>query len=73
MALLGDAAHLATPMFAQGTSQAIEDALELGRWVVISKFYSILLFCAKGAGQTIEETLELGRCVLVCCLIHVFC
>ena len=31
--LLGDAAHLGTPFLAQGTSQAIEDALELGRWV----------------------------------------
>lgn len=30
--LLGDAAHLATPFLAQGTSQAFEDGLELGRW-----------------------------------------
>ena len=29
--LLGDAAHLSTPFLGQGTSQAFEDALELGR------------------------------------------
>jgi salicylate hydroxylase len=29
--LLGDAAHMATPMLAQGTSQAFEDAVALGR------------------------------------------
>lgn len=29
--LAGDAAHLATPALGQGTSQAIEDALALGR------------------------------------------
>lgn len=28
--LLGDAAHLSTPMLSQGTSQAFEDALALG-------------------------------------------
>jgi hypothetical protein len=33
IALVGDAAHLATPFLGQGTSQAIEDALELGRAV----------------------------------------
>ncbi|PRW39250.1 FAD NAD(P)-binding domain-containing [Chlorella sorokiniana] len=33
VALLGDAAHLATQFLAQGTSQAFEDALELGRAV----------------------------------------
>lgn len=31
VALLGDAAHLGTPFLGQGCSQAIEDALELGR------------------------------------------
>lgn len=31
VALVGDAAHLATPMLSQGCSQALEDALELGR------------------------------------------
>ncbi|GAB4822622.1 hypothetical protein N2152v2_009668 [Parachlorella kessleri] len=31
VSLLGDAAHLGTPFLAQGTSQALEDALELGR------------------------------------------
>jgi 2-polyprenyl-6-methoxyphenol hydroxylase-like FAD-dependent oxidoreductase len=31
VALTGDAAHLMTPMLAQGCSQALEDALELGR------------------------------------------
>ena len=30
-ALLGDAAHLSTPMLGQGTSAAFEDALALGR------------------------------------------
>ncbi|GAB4822604.1 hypothetical protein N2152v2_009650 [Parachlorella kessleri] len=34
VALLGDAAHLGTPFLGQGTSQAIEDALELGRAVL---------------------------------------
>ncbi len=34
--LLGDAAHLATPMLAQGTSQALEDAVELGRWGAVN-------------------------------------
>lgn len=29
--MVGDAAHLATPMLSQGCSQALEDALELGR------------------------------------------
>ncbi|KAL4447957.1 hypothetical protein ABPG75_005176 [Micractinium tetrahymenae] len=33
VALTGDAAHLGTPFLAQGCSQAIEDALELGRAV----------------------------------------
>lgn len=33
VALVGDAAHLATPFLGQGASQAIEDALELGRAV----------------------------------------
>lgn len=33
VALLGDAAHLSTQLLAQGTSQAFEDALELGRAV----------------------------------------
>ncbi|KAL4425131.1 hypothetical protein ABPG77_008236 [Micractinium sp. CCAP 211/92] len=33
VALTGDAAHLATPFLGQGCSQAIEDALELGRAV----------------------------------------
>jgi 2-polyprenyl-6-methoxyphenol hydroxylase-like FAD-dependent oxidoreductase len=32
-ALLGDAAHLSTPMLGQGTSAAFEDALALGRAV----------------------------------------
>ncbi|KAL4443809.1 hypothetical protein ABPG75_011546 [Micractinium tetrahymenae] len=31
VALVGDAAHLGTPMLSQGCSQALEDALELGR------------------------------------------
>jgi 2-polyprenyl-6-methoxyphenol hydroxylase-like FAD-dependent oxidoreductase len=31
ISLLGDAAHLSTPMLAQGMSQALEDAVELGR------------------------------------------
>ena len=29
--LVGDAAHMSTPFLAQGTSQAFEDALALGR------------------------------------------
>ncbi|KAL4436596.1 hypothetical protein ABPG75_003735 [Micractinium tetrahymenae] len=33
VALVGDAAHLATPFLGQGSSQAIEDGLELGRAV----------------------------------------
>lgn len=31
VALVGDAAHMMTPTLAQGCSQALEDALELGR------------------------------------------
>jgi 2-polyprenyl-6-methoxyphenol hydroxylase-like FAD-dependent oxidoreductase len=31
ISLLGDAAHLGTPMLSQGLSQALEDAAELGR------------------------------------------
>ena len=34
VALVGDAAHLATPFLGQGCSQAIEDGLELGREAV---------------------------------------
>lgn len=31
VSLLGDAAHLSTPILSQGTAQAFEDALALGR------------------------------------------